>query len=456
MFDTRNRELNESANQKPDDYTYRSVHLSLWQSAASAVAMNMSRALLQANGQTVAGLAGKLMAPVHAVNRAASAGKYSRARMQLATPDFSALSTVSDCASLAARLLWADLTGDDEASQTLQSEFRYSECDVAGWLECATEYAAYKLSLGGNPYRPNLDVVRPMSDSCKIAIIGDWGTGDDIAVNVLQQVDALQPDILIHLGDIYYAGTQNEVTHNFLQICRATLGADVPLYSLCGNHDMYSGGKAYYGLLDTIGQQSSYFCLRGPAWQIIAIDTGNNDRNPFTVNTNMTFLNDSEIPWVQDKIKNPGGRKTILLSHHQLFSSFGSVGSLAGADYCYNPNLYSVFKDVLGSVDAWFWGHEHTLAAFDPYAGLNRGRCVGCSAIPVFRTQQSYQAATGLQSYGGKLPTWQQNVQLGNNGTDYNHAFAILTLHGPTADIEYYEVPVGSRNANPLASEQIP
>jgi hypothetical protein len=91
----------------------------------------------------------------------------------------------------------------------------------------------------------------------------------------------------------------------------------------------------------------------------------------------------------------------------------------------------------------WFWGHEHTLVVFDPYMGLERGRCVGASAVPVFTDQQKYANATGLQTYqNAPLPTWNPNGVLGNNGTDYAHAFAIMTLNGASANVDYYQVPI--------------
>ena len=111
--------------------------------------------------------------------------------------------------------------------------------------------------------------------------------------------------------------------------------------------------------------------------------------------------------------------------------------------HAYNPNLFANFQSVLPKVDIWFWGHEHTLALYDPYMGLVRGRCVGASAVPVFTNQQQYAAATGLQTYqNASLPTWNPSAILGDNGTDYNNAFAIMTLNGPTATVDYYQVPL--------------
>jgi hypothetical protein len=91
----------------------------------------------------------------------------------------------------------------------------------------------------------------------------------------------------------------------------------------------------------------------------------------------------------------------------------------------------------------WFWGHEHTLAIFDKYMDLERGRCIGASAVPVFTDQQKYENADGLETLDDRpFPTWNSKAVLGNNGTDYAHAFAIMTLSGASANVDYYQVPV--------------
>jgi hypothetical protein len=175
------------------------------------------------------------------------------------------------------------------------------------------------------------------------------------------------------------------------------------------------------------------------------MDTGNRDQNPMTVASNMTSLNEAEIGWHLEKFRTAGDRKTVLLSHHQLFSPFASVGDFDhDKKYAYNPNLFSAFRGVLPNVEWWFWGHEHNLAIYDRYMGLNRGRCVGCSAIPVFKNQQSYTTDKTLTTYkAGQFPAWNPNVQLGNNGVDYNHAFAMLVLDGNKATATYHEIPFG-------------
>jgi hypothetical protein len=433
-------------------YTYPDPVLSLWQAAVAEVhrrhdslANRMNLAADDASAPTLLA-AEDLMAPAVSLGAALKAGQ-AVPKPTLSIAAEAVGSVILDCAKTAAEFLAAEITGNQQQSDILAGELKDSQCDI-GWGECVITYLAYKASLSSLPYRPNLNPVFDLGQRTKLAIIGDWGTGDKVAINVLQQVAALQPEVLIHLGDVYYAGTHNEEQTNFLDICRQVLGNDILIFSMCGNHDMYSGGQGYYWLVDQIGQQASYFCLQNASWQFLAMDTGHNDNNPMTVATNMTklvtFGTWAEENWLLDKINLAGAnQKTVLLSHHQLFSPFGSVGSINGQGYAYNPNLRATFQAVMSRITLWFWGHEHTLAIFDPYMGLQRGRCIGASAVPVFTDQQSYSNAGGLETYGGlPLPTWKTNCQLGSTDGDYNNCFAMMTLTGTSATVDYYQVPI--------------
>lgn len=441
-------------------YSYRNPVLSLWQSAVADVharrdSVKSRTATVTAQRLDTRALAAPddLMSPVHMVAKALTPqGRPVSARSVESVSssllmDQAVGNVALDCAKTAADFLLAEMKGEHDQARELAGELKFAPCDALGWAECVTTYLAYKASGGDLPYRPNMNVVVELDQKSKIAIVGDWGTGGDVAVNLLKQVANLKPEVLIHLGDVYYAGTRQEEQSHFLEVCRHVLGNDVPLFSLCGNHDMYSGGAGYYWLLDHIGQQSSYFCLRNANWQFLAMDTGHNDNNPATVAGNMTSLMKvgtwSEADWHLARIDDPGGRRTVLLSHHQLFSPFGSVGNVGLTGYAYNPQLYNVFKSVMTKIVWWFWGHEHTLAIFDKYMDLERGRCIGASAVPVFTDQQKYENADGLKTLDDRpLPTWNSKAVLGNNGTDYAHAFAIMTLSGASANVDYYQVPV--------------
>ena len=440
-----------------DDFSYRDPKLSIWQAAAQQVHSRRSLA----EGMTLQALRARpvqdrtqdpLMVPAHLVARAAKdAGKpfsWLAQEVKKGFLDLTALfDPAKDCANAAAHFLWAELSGNEHDSELYEGELSKSVCEVGGWSACVSTYLGYK-ALGQKPqYRPNQNVIVDLGTKSRLAIIGDWGVGDDVSVNVLKEVEKLNPDVFLHLGDVYYAGTQREAKVNFLDICQSVLGNNIPIFTLCGNHDMYSGGAGYYWLLDQIGQKASYFSLKNDNWMFLAMDTGFHDNNPFNVATNMTQLVSqdgwSEADWHMKQIENAGNRKLVLLSHHQLFSPFSSVGSVNGQPYAYNPNLYDVFKDTIPKAEWWFWGHEHTLGIFPPYMGLKRGRCVGASAVPVFQDQQSYATCpSNLQTLDGTMPTWDPNGVLGTSNNMYNNCFAMMTLTGSSATVDYYQVPL--------------
>jgi Calcineurin-like phosphoesterase len=303
------------------------------------------------------------------------------------------------------------------------------ECDPR-WAEAAAKYAEFLASRGSIPYRRwnsigDFVIDGKLGSQARIAIIGDWGTGQPEAINVLQQVARKNPDVVIHLGDIYYSGTAFEVENYFYQIWHDTLKLDtsgIVTFSLAGNHDMFCGGGPYYNLLDKLGQPASYFCLRNDSWQFIGIDTGLHDSKPD--GTVPTYLEDTEVQWLTDKIQNAGGRKTVLLSHHQLFSAFENI-----CGQPVNATLNTQLSPLLEKIAIWFWGHEHNQVIYKPYMNI-LARCIGHGAFPVGAGQVS------------ATPTYQavpvEDVRLGGNPF-FNHGYVLVDIDGAGAKISYYQ-----------------
>jgi hypothetical protein len=368
----------------------------------------------------------------------------------------------AECAHLALQLATARLEGRpaDEIQQ-LEDSLRFSTCDPL-WAEAVTEYIHYfEVDKGKIPYRPSKGPADPaplpLVENATVALIADWGTGTAEARSLLERVAAHRPDVLIHLGDVYYSGTSTENTQYLLGIVNEVLGRGaanpVPVFNLTGNHDMYSGGGPFYDMLGQLNlpplaqpgqmQTHSFLGLRSSGWQILGMDTGLHDSDVFDVATAMTYLEDTELAWHKHQIASAGGRRTLLLSHHQLFSAFNQIGPKDNPDRTMNTLLHSQFGDVLDQVDAWFWGHEHNLEIYAPYAGLRRGRCIGCSAVPVFVTQDPYKVCAG----GGKIPLLSSPnnpgvpIMLGTTGGVYNHGYVILKLDDANrkAAVSYYQ-----------------
>jgi hypothetical protein len=312
-----------------------------------------------------------------------------------------------------------------------KSQFQFGDCDPA-YAEAVLKYAEYVASGGRVPYRrfKNINdyvIEGKLPDQARIALLGDWGTGQPEAKRLLARIKTKNPDAVIHLGDVYYSGTGFEMKNYFLDPWFQILDLKrhpIPTFTLSGNHDMYAGGAPYYAAIDQLGQPSSYFCLRNRNWQFIAIDTGLHAIKP---GGGMTYLEDTEVEWVKDKVRNAGGRRTVLLSHHQLFSANEDIG---GQEF--NTLLYKQLADIFPQVDYWFWGHEHDLVVFGEYLGLKRGRCIGHGAFPV---------GTGEIPPKPSNPDVPVNpaFKLDTDGDCFLHGYAIMELDGAQAKVSYYQ-----------------
>ena len=347
------------------------------------------------------------------------------------------------CARLGLQLLQAEIAGG-AGRDALEEALLDSRCDPR-WAGTLLTYLGY---FGRDGHRRAIPYVTPdragpgvipLADTARVALISDWGTGRRTARAVMADLAAHRPDVLIHLGDIYYAGTAEECRRNFEAPIRDVFGpAMPPVFTLSGNHDMYSGGEGYYGLIRRLNagawrQRASFFCLRSAAWQLVAMDTGLHAYSPFDTHP-LTRLDPAEADWIEARIREFPGR-TILLSHHPLFSALSQIGP--GGPEGWNAALLADHRRfaAAGRVAAWFWGHEHTMALYGPHAGLDRGRCIGCGAIPMLVADGLYAPLPGLRDPAPLLP-----VRLGQDGVVQDHGYAVLTLAGTEATAEYFGV----------------
>jgi calcineurin-like phosphoesterase family protein len=441
--------------------TFRDPFLSRWQSAVEAV---LHRKEGTGTGGAVARptldhpvVAAATTAAAHALSGVATAPAAGAA-----TAAAPACCTDDECAHLALQLAKAKVEHRPEAEiQELEDSLRFSTCDPL-WAEAVTEYLHFfDVGKGKIPYRastgPDDPAPLPLPENATVALIADWGTGTPEARALLERVAAHRPDVLIHLGDVYYSGTESEYAQYLFGLINEVLGRGpgrpLPVFGLTGNHCMYSGGDPFYAMIGQLNQPplappgqiqtNSFFSLRSSGWQILGMDTGLHDNDVFDVGTDLTYLEDTELAWHKSQIATAGGRRTILLSHHQLFSAFSPIGPQDNGDRSMNTLLHSQFGDVLDQVEAWLWGHEHNLEIYAPYMGLKRGRCIGCSAVPVFVAQQPYKSCVG-----GKIPLLPANpavpgvpVMLGTTGGVYNHGYVILKLDDASraATLSYYQ-----------------
>ena len=241
--------------------------------------------------------------------------------------------------------------------------------DSQDWLRWAGSFFTWWRGIVRHDWLQASDIPESLANQARVAILGDWGTGLYGAPLCSHSIEHDQKgyQLLLHLGDVYYSGTEDEVQQRFLGLWPRNPGA--VSRSLNSNHEMYTGGHAYFNLtLKQFGQAASYFAMQNDYWILVGLDTAYEEHN----------LTDDQVVWLSRIAANAGNRKIILFSHHQPFARLEVQGD----------RLQEKLAALLTSrkIFAWYWGHEHRCVIYDRHAQWGLwGRCVGHSGFPYFR-----------------------------------------------------------------------
>ena len=329
------------------------------------------------------------------------------------------------------------------------------------WLDAVIYYLYYKaFPKDIAPF--NSTTTKPITlsgaspNQVKIAIIGDWGTGkydptkpydqqdgsvDGPALDIMNALPGLAPDYIIHLGDVYYAGTDqyalinpNEEQNNLLDVWSST---NTTNFTLNSNHEMYGGANGYFNIALTNNlfapqTNHSFFVLEYGNWVIIGLDSAY-----YCDNDNLYMdgrITDSTQKSLLNQYKNQT-QNVILMSHHNALSYDGAT-----IETLWNDVLDT---DALGSAPAyWYWGHLHDGIVYSDktaIGGASCTRCIGHSAIP-------YGEAWGLlDSQGNNIPTVEYFAHTpvdpsGKTSARVFNGFAIITLTDTTLTEQFYEL----------------
>lgn len=206
---------------------------------------------------------------------------------------------------------------------------------------------------------------------------GAYGSNGCAAVAVMKQLEAMNCDFLLYMGDAYCAG------------------CGLPFIS---SHEMYSGGNGYipHALGRDIFMQQGMtgcFALTFGKWIILGLDTSSN-ASAANLYMNGT-LGEQQSAWLREYRQSLGGfdgKKILVLTQHEGLNFLGD--SLTG--------LFNEVADAIGRApDIWYWGHLHNGIAYSNASAAGklgtRARCVGHSAIP-------YGFASGLMDASGRYP----------------------------------------------------
>jgi Calcineurin-like phosphoesterase len=306
-----------------------------------------------------------------------------------------------------------------------------------GWIECIID--GFKTLLSGKApfiqYQNLSDFLVAVPDKCTIALVADWGAHNTTAKLVAAQIRAANPDICVHLGDIYYAGQENEA-EEFLDgwpMADPATGkiSSYSSFALNGNHEMFSGGKAYFStVLNAFGQKASYFGLRNTNWQFLAFDSAYIEQRLLgpadAAKIDACLL--SQYNWLLDKIAGNAAQLTILMSHHQPFSAFSQENADAKNLRQDAANFFAAAG--VPNVYAWFFGHEHRCTIYDDALSGFRARLIGNGCIPHSAPDPANLPDPGCQGF--KL----MNTATNANG-DALSGFVLMKLDGPSIALQY-------------------
>lgn len=195
--------------------------------------------------------------------------------------------------------------------------------------------------------------------------------------NYLNPVKGSRDLHVVHLGDVYYAGRANEYKKKFLQPWPVHVGEEALMKSWClpGNHDMYEGGHSFFGMLQKDlrfgAQQGSYFLLENDNWQVFGLDSA---YGPVDFRGETGVLYGEQAAWFAQNRALSRGQKCLLLTHHQPFSTYETPPE----------DFERRFRPVAAAqlINAWFWGHEHGCALYEPYNGIQYPVLLGHGGFP--------------------------------------------------------------------------
>lgn len=309
------------------------------------------------------------------------------------------------------------------------------------------EYPAEYALFATTPAHLIAEADKPMS----IAIFGDWGTGayNDCGFSspstlVARGILSLQPDISVHLGDVYYAGAEAQISDRLLKDFPAGTMAS---FTMNGNHEMFDGANAYFktALSNPVflkQQQTSYFAVQIQDYFIIGLDTAYFDASLFHLAG--TVSDQKQLEFIKSLQIKPH-QKIILLTHHNALSLDGSK---------INDPLFSQIYSALGNryPDYWYYGHMHNGVVYNNSAvqggyicnsGLSpQIRCFGHASIPIGKAygllDEKDEMKKGIDYFASTpLPNPDNKLLLSKR---VKNGFMLITIHAGKLTEQVYEV----------------
>jgi len=218
-----------------------------------------------------------------------------------------------------------------------------------------------------------------------IALAGDFGTGnfganDSPSTKISKFIPTLKPDITIHLGDVYYAGTSGEERDKLIPYWPK---GSIASFAMNSNHEMYSGGGPYFNetvggpMFNKLQSPFSFFALENANWIIVGLDSAY-EANVLKLYMDGSIGKTQQPAFLRDIATRANKKKkVVILTHHEGLQEDG--------DPTHAKPLYGEVMNAFAGFDPpayWYWGHVHAGVAYKPLDNGLRCRCAGHGALP--------------------------------------------------------------------------
>jgi hypothetical protein len=166
--------------------------------------------------------------------------------------------------------------------------------------------------------------------STRLAIIGDYGTGNSAEAAVASRVRSLQPQFIVTAGDNNYPSgaastidrTIGKFYHSFIAPYHGSFGAGAAtneFFPALGNHDwMTAGAGPYLNYFTLPGNERYYTFRRGPV-QFFVIDSDPHEPSGVTPSS-------KQGQWLRSQLAASTAPWKLVVFHHSPFAS-GDHGS---------------------------------------------------------------------------------------------------------------------------------
>ncbi len=198
-----------------------------------------------------------------------------------------------------------------------------------------------------------LELTLPLkSNSVRLAVIGDSGTGENAQFETAQEMAASRKafpfELVIMLGDNIYGGkSAADFKRKFEEPYAMLLDSGVKFYASLGNHDETK--ERFYKPFNMDGKR--YYSFKRGNAEFFALDSN--------------YMDPVQLQWLTTQLRASHSTWKICYFHHPLYSD----GRAHGPDLDLRHLLEPLFERY--GVNVVFAGHEHSYERLKPQNGIS-------------------------------------------------------------------------------------